>query len=369
MNSNIPGVYIKHNKSVGKIIEQDFATLFLIFNDDNFNTPLITIDNFSQVNEYSFIKKNIFLQKAIEVYFANKGDKLYILNYPIKTKQSFDLLEFESFLSRSCDTLMDLEVIISPDLYGKKIYGNILGQRDIVAIQRSINNYCSASHRVSITDIPNDFDFNYLDIFGETSIYYPWIIDKSSILLPPSIYVSAMFSKFAKENKLAASVANKEIINAINIEKTLTKDERGILLDNRINPIILVPHQGVKIWGTKAFDSKVDTSTEQRIMKYIKRNLYRIGKAYVFEPNDNKLKDKILLHVESFLYKLWKAGGLAGETKEQAYNSSGDIITTDMDDKILTINIAVSLVKPIEFIYIELNKVAQDGTQSTLSIS
>lgn len=369
MSSNIPGVFIKHNKSISQVLDEDFATLFLTFNDINFTNPLIVLKDYSQANKYKFIKKDIFLYKAIEVFFANKGNKLYILNYPIKSKKSFDILEFENFINRSCDTLMDLEVVVGLDLYSSNIYNEILGQKYIVSIQRVINNYCTKTNRLSITDIPNDFNSKYLDIFGETIIYSPWIRDKSSILLPPSVYVGAMLSKFADQDKLAASVANKEIFNAIDLESNLTKDEKSILLENRINPIILVPHQGVRIWGTKAFDSKVDTTSELRIMKYIKRNLYRIGKAYVFEPNDNNLKDKILMQVENFLYNLWEKGGLAGKVKDHAYHINGETTITDANDKILTINIAVALVKPIEFIYIELNKVAQDGTQSTLSIS
>ncbi|MEA3354629.1 MAG: phage tail sheath subtilisin-like domain-containing protein [Campylobacterota bacterium] len=363
-----PGVFIRHNKSINENSQEEFSVLFLTFSNCGFSKQLIALDSFTQVLEYGFLKQNEFLYKAIDVYFSNKGKKLYILNFPIEDENYFNILEFDNFISRNCDNLVDLEIMLALDLYDPKIYKNILSQRTIVSIQRSINKYCETNSRLSISDICEDFEEQYFDMLGETLIYYPWIKDKTSTLLPPSVYAAALFSKYAHENKFATSIANKEILNAVDIQRDLSDYEKQDLISHRVNPVVFIPHQGVRIWGTKTFDSNVDTTNELRVYKYIKRNLYQIAKVYIFEPNNKNLESRVLMEVRGFLFDLWDKGFLAGSSSDEAYSVTTDIDDINKRENILSIKVAVALIKPLEFILIELNKVAQDGTQSTLSI-
>ena len=369
MNSMTPGVFIKQNKSVNNILEKDFATLFVTFGDKDFPKDLFSLDGFAQTLEYPFLKYYDFLYGAIDLFFANKGKKLYILNYPIAESGNFNLLDFENFLSRSCDRLVDVDLLLAVDLYNEEIYKKRISQKTVVSIQRCINEYAKKSNRLSITDISEDFNYDYLDVLGESVIYYPWIKDKNSLILPPSICASALFSHFANDFKLATSIANKDILNVVDVAKNLEQVQKEELIKNRINPVVLVPHQGVRIWGVKTFDSTVDTVVELRVLKYIKRNLYRIAKVYIFESNTKSLADKLVMQVDNFLFRLWERGILAGATRDESFVVSYELEDIQQDKSLLSIKIAVALVKPVEFIFIELNKVAQDGTQSTLSIN
>jgi len=369
MSNLTPGVFIKQNKSVNNVLEQDFATLFVTFGDKNFPKNLFSLDSFAQTLEYPFLKSYDFLYKAVDLFFANKGKKLCILNYPIAKNGTFNLLDFESFLSRNGDRLVDVDLLLAVDLYNDEIYKERISQKTVVSIQRCINEYAKKSNRLSITDIFEDFNYDYLDVLGESVIYYPWIREKSSFLLPPSICASALFSQFANDSKLATSVANKDILNVVDVEKNLEQSQKEHLIKNRINPVVLVPHQGVRIWGVKTFDSNVDTVVELRVLKYIKRNLHKIAKVYIFELNTKSLADKLVMQIDNFLFRLWEKGILAGRSREEAFLVSYELDDIQQDESLLSIKVAVALVKPVEFIFIELNKVAQDGTQSTLSIN
>lgn len=360
-----PNVYVKENSTVQKIFQEDFATLFITLNEYGFESPIVVLENFTQIHQHSFLGKNLGLKKAIEIFFANKGKKLYILNYPLEKNSTFNIVDFEEFLVRTCDTLNDLEVLCCIDIYNTKRDLN----QHIIPIFHTINNYCQKNHKISITDITKEIEEKHLDRLGETTIYYPWIIEKSMESVPPSIFVSSLLSKFAFLGKAFTSPANKEILNAVDVEKTLKKSELEKLTETRINPIIYVPHNGVRVWGTKTFNSNIDTTVEMRILKYIKRKLYRIAKVYIFELNDSSLEDKILSQVEEFLYKLWEKGTLVGASKNEAYKVVVESNSNENLENALIVHIGVALVKPLEFIYIELNKVEQDGTQTSLSVN
>jgi len=371
MYNTIPGVYIRHSKTMGQILQEDFSTMFISFSLlDDFLEPLICLENYAEMLEYRGLRNNLLLSSSIKAFFGNKGKKLYILNYPVGDSY-FDIMKFEDFLSRTCDTLMDLEVIIGIDFYEKNIYKKIFSQRDIVAIQRVVNNYTTLTNRLSITDINKDFNEKYLDVFGETCIYTPWIKDDMNLPLPPSVYVSALLSKLADEDKFFQSVANVNILNATDVDRDLTSNQIENCISNRINPIKYVPHQGIRIWGVKATNSKSDTVNELRVLKYIKRNLQRVAKSYIFEPNNENLEDKLVSQIDIFLFKLWEIGAIIGASKNEAYQLSSDLFDEETGDRgnILRINLAVSLAKPLEFIFIQLNKVDADGTQSTLSVN
>lgn len=368
MQQTIPGVYVRHNKGVTQVLQEDFATLFISFCEMDFEKPLVVLENFAQVHEYPFLQKNQFLCQCIDTYFANKGKKLYLLQYNFKSEESLDLIAFEAFIARQCDVLMDIEVLVALDVYHESVYKKRLSQKSIVGLQRTLNLYAVKTNRIALTDITSDLEERYLDVLAEGIVYYPWIVDKEKNLLPPSVFASALMSRFAKEGKFFNAVANKEMLNAIDVNEHLSKEKEAWLIQNGINPIVYVPHRGVRIWGSKTFNSKVATAVELRVLKYIKRNLIKIAKVYIFEPNDENLEDKLVMQVDNFLYKLWERGALVGTTKEEAYQIHAEQGILDGKENNLIIHVGVALVRPIEFIQIVLNKLAQDGTQSTLSV-
>jgi hypothetical protein len=369
MNGVVPNVYIQHNSIIDRDVQKQLSTLFISFCNNNFENKLIKLNNFAQIHEYDYLKQNKFLYKSIEVFFSNKGKSLYILNFPLKDEQTFNIIDFENFINRNCDNLIDLETIVAIDLYSTQIYKEILSLRSIISIQRSINIYCKNTNRISITDISDDFEEKYYDMLGETIIYYPWIKDKNSYTLPPSVYATSLLSRLANDNKLATSIANKEISNAQDVQKTLTDKEKSEFINHNINPVVFVPFKGVRIWGTKVFDSNIDTINELRILKYIKRNLQYIAKPYIFEQNDKNLENKIVIKTKDLLYELWDHGFLAGSSAQEAFSISSQTPDLTSSENILTIKIGVALVKPLEYIMIELNKIEKDNAQSTIKVS
>jgi len=351
MNYSLPNVSIKHFSKI-EPYSGDFSTLFVLFSPSiSFSKPIVLTKKY-QLSTITQLQGNGFLQRAVDAFFANGGDRLYLLFFQVEDE--FNLLEFDDFLIKSCDRLNDIEVISAINLFDDDIYENILSMREILEVQRTINNYCEGSHRVSISDINGDFKKEYLHIIGKTILHYPWVMDSSNQKLPPSIYAAALFSKMAKEDKYFESIANKAIENVSDVEFRFDDNDLANLVKDKINPLIFMPHRGVMIWGVKSFDEKLDTVNELRVMKYIKRRLIKSTRIYLFEPNSVFLEAQILLMLKVFFDNLENIGAI------EKFTVGVDSSSMKMDNEII-INISLAFSTPIEFINIRLNKADKDG--------
>ena len=78
---------------------------------------------------------------------------------------------------------------------------------------------------------------------------------------------------------------------------------------------------------------------------------------FVFAPNNEQTWIKVRAMVRSFLNRLWKAGGLFGNTPEDAYevvaSHPESMSTDDVLNGIMRIFIKVAVARPAEFIVLQ----------------
>ncbi|MBN2824209.1 MAG: hypothetical protein JXQ76_02710 [Campylobacterales bacterium] len=361
MDYTIPNVNIEHFTERAKMAEGDFSTLFMVLSPTILHSkPLL----FAKLADFYTLENATeyppFLKRAVEAFFQNGGTLLYLFFYPL-SHQKFDLNAFEKRLIQACDTLIDVEVISAINLYSQEVYPSYLKMGEIVQIQRTINDYCYKSDRISLSDMHAQFKDEYFDILGNTVIYHPWIIDNANYLLPPSIYAAALLSRLGDESNFFKSVANRELNNTHDVEYELTHDELAYLSKNRVNPVLNIPHRGVRLWGIKTFDETMDTLNELRVMKLIKRKIKRISKMYLFEPNDMMLQEKIKFLVAILLDKLLTLGAL------KEYNINSPTYEEQQQSEKLVIEIMLGFSTPIEYINIRLNKVEKENIVLTVT--
>jgi hypothetical protein len=79
----------------------------------------------------------------------------------------------------------------------------------------------------------------------------------------------------------------------------------------------------------------------------------------VFEPNDQRLWDRITDSIDSFLTRQWRDGALMGAEKGQAFyiRCGLDTMTQDdIDNGRLVMEIGIAPVKPAEFVIIRIGQ-------------
>ena len=132
---------------------------------------------------------------------------------------------------------------------------------------------------------------------------------------------------------------------------------KGSLTDSLQNPNILIPYltgAGLVNFGQKTRArnaSALDRINVARLVIYLRSQLKKLAKPYIFEPNDKITRDEIKAQAESLLLEL--VGNRAIFDFLVVCDESNNT-PTRIDRNELYLDIAIEPVKAIEFIYIPL---------------
>jgi phage tail sheath protein FI len=116
--------------------------------------------------------------------------------------------------------------------------------------------------------------------------------------------------------------------------------------------LVNFPGQGLYIWGQKtlyAADTALDRVNVGRLLAYLRKQFDIIARPFIFEPNDQKTRDRIISVFNGFLADLY--------SKRAVYDflvvcDSTNNTPARIDRNELYIDVAIEPVKAAEFIYI-----------------
>lgn len=182
-------------------------------------------------------------------------------------------------------------------------------------------------------------------------------------VLPPSAAIAGIYTMVDNTRGVWKAPANVSI-NYVNspTEDIDDKDQEDLNMPmngKAINAIRTFPGEGVKVWGARTLDGNSQDwryVNVRRTMLYIEESVKNAAKAYVFEPNVSTTWINVQAMISSFLRGVWKDGGLAGASPEDAYQvhvGLGDTMTgDDILNGIMRITVLVAISRPAEFIEI-----------------
>ena len=132
----------------------------------------------------------------------------------------------------------------------------------------------------------------------------------------------------------------------------VTEGIRDTLYQNAINPITFFPGVGLLNYGNKTrvtTPSALDRINVARLINYIRSQLDKIAKAFIFEPNDKLTRDELKGAVEGFFNDLVAKRGVYDYLVvcDESNNTP-----TRIDRNELYMDIAIEPVKSVEFVYI-----------------
>ena len=134
----------------------------------------------------------------------------------------------------------------------------------------------------------------------------------------------------------------------------LSEGQRDALYGVRINPITFFNGVGLVNYGQKTLSpisSSLDRINVARLVVYLRSQLNRLAKPFVFEPNDKITRDEMKGAVESLLLELV---GLRAIYDYAVVCDETNNTPARIDRNELYVDIAIEPVKAIEFIYIPL---------------
>ena len=167
------------------------------------------------------------------------------------------------------------------------------------------------------------------------------------------------FPWFAPAGTRRGGITNASSTGYINSEgefvpSALNEGQRDTLYANNVNPITFITGAGLVNYGQKtrfAGSSALDRINVARLVIYLRSQLNKLARPYVFEPNDKITRDEIKAQAESLLLEL--VGNRAIYDFLVVCDESNNT-PTRIDRNELYLDIAIEPVKAVEFIYVPL---------------
>lgn len=181
--------------------------------------------------------------------------------------------------------------------------------------------------------------------------------------LPLAATMAGIYSQVDNDRGVWKAPANISLNKVESVTVNLTNAEQESLnvdLNGKsINAIRYFKGEGIKVWGARTLlGNSLDWRyiNVRRTMIFLEESVKNAAKAYVFEPNVASTWLNMKAMIENFLLGVWKQGGLAGASPEDAYSvhvGLGDTMTAnDILEGILRITVLVAVSHPAEFIEI-----------------
>lgn len=195
---------------------------------------------------------------------------------------------------------------------------------------------------------------------------YQYIVNKVKDklnLLPPSAAMAGLYTMVDNTRGVWKAPANVSV-NYVNnpqvtIDNAQQEDLNMPMNGKAVNAIRTFPGEGIKVWGARTLDGNSQDwryVNVRRTMMFLEESVKNAAKAYVFEPNVAATWMNVRSMIDNFLRSVWKRGGLAGATAEDAYQvhvGLGDTMTAeDILDGIMRVSVLVAITRPAEFIEI-----------------
>jgi phage tail sheath protein FI len=188
-------------------------------------------------------------------------------------------------------------------------------------------------------------------------------VQRKMNLLPPSSAMAGLYTMVDATRGVWKAPANVGVMGVSSPAVNITHDEQEDLnvttMGKSVNAIRSFIGEGTMVWGARTLDgNSLDWRyiNVRRTMIMLEESLRLACKAYVFEPNVANTWVTIKSMASNFLTGIWKRGGLAGASPDDAFSVSVGLNETmtseDILEGILRVTILVAISRPAEFIEI-----------------
>jgi hypothetical protein len=197
--------------------------------------------------------------------------------------------------------------------------------------------------------------------------YYPWVMSSDTLTgirvwVPPSVVALGTYGSSAAQSALWFAPAGfnrgglsqgSAGIPVLGVLDRLTSKQRDKLYEVNVNPIASFPAEGIVIFGQKtlhATQSALDRVNVRRLMIFLKKQISRISRNILFDPNVQVTWDRFLAQVNPLLRSVKSNFGL------QEYRVVLDSTTTTpelIDRNIMYAKVFLKPTRAIEFIALD----------------
>lgn len=189
-------------------------------------------------------------------------------------------------------------------------------------------------------------------------------ISNLAVTLPPCGAIAGIYVRTDANAGVWKAPANVSVLGgirpALDIDDDLHANLNAPSNGKAINAIRTYPGRGLLVYGARTLagnDLEWRYVNVRRTFCFIEDSIGIAMQDFVFEPNTEQTWIKVRAMIKSFLNRLWKAGGLYGNTPSDAYDVICSAPESMSDDDVLNgimrIFIKVAVARPAEFIVLQ----------------
>lgn len=282
-------------------------------------------------------RSDAYLADAVTAFFGNGGARCYVVRADpcaAPEKALTDALE-------ALAPIDDLDLIAVPDamtLRNRDSAGVESPDEDAISrVQKAMLVHCVTHRgRFAILDsrIGPAAGLTPSQVIGQRAelvtsmtepingaLYYPWVVTEDGRKVPPCGHVAGVYARTDAKSGYFKAPANEEILGVIDLEAPIGNAEQNQLNPEGVNCLRAFPGRGIRVWGARTIsrDSNWRYINVRRLFLTLGRWI-DLNMAWAsFEANTPRLWLRITRELGGYLDGLWRAGALAGQTREQAY--------------------------------------------------
>jgi len=182
-------------------------------------------------------------------------------------------------------------------------------------------------------------------------------------ILPPSAAMAGIYTMVDNSRGVWKAPANVSLNSVVSPLVPISSEQQEDLnvtpQGKSVNAIRAFIGEGTLVWGARTLDgNSLDWRyiNVRRTMIMLEESIRLAAKAMVFEPNTANTWVTMKSMIGNFLTGIWKRGGLAGASTEDAFSvhvGLGETMTPeDILEGIMRVTVLVALSRPAEFIEI-----------------
>jgi hypothetical protein len=190
--------------------------------------------------------------------------------------------------------------------------------------------------------------------------YWPWVqvvsAASKNVWVPASTIIPAVYAlndRVAAPWFAPAGLVRGGVPGVIQAERKLSKANRDVLYDNKVNPLATFPGQGVTVLGQKTLQSAptaLDRVNVRRLIIELKEFVNNVSRGLLFEQNTIATRNRFLSAVNPYLESVVQRQGLyAYNVVMDDTNNTPEVV----DRNQLVGQIYIQPTKTVEFIVID----------------
>lgn len=285
-----------------------------------------------------------YLADAVSGFFQNGGVRCYVVVADSDQKK-----DREASLKDAIEVLSplnDLDLVAIPDVMLLQRLNTQLDAQAVIRVQAQLLMHCAAQgNRLALLDALRDGAtevgiLTQRQVLGigqaepvNGALYYPWLKTSDGRFVPPCGHIAGIVARSDAKVGVFKAPANEEILGVLDVEVSVDSRMQEVLNPLGINVLRTFPGRGIRVWGARTLsrDPSWRYVNVRRLALTVRRWIDQSMTWATFENNDQRLWVRIQRELSAYLAGLWRAGGLRGQTVEDAFYVKCDEETNPLE--------------------------------------